>query len=455
MAPPALALWIQASLGAFILDGTPADVCAYPSAVLVRVDVSACSGTLIHPRVVALERSCPDFLPTSPTISFRFGEFTEVPNSSGPIVDVPRDQCTFNDVWGVCVLPEAVEFPIAPIAIGCERALAHRGAELTLVGNGTPVEGGFSVVKRIGTGTVSAVGDGIFVVEGEQLPCTGDGGSPAFVRLSDGSVRTVGIARTGSCRSLATYVDLAEHVDWIEEVTGFDVTPCHDAEGFPEPGPDCHDLYSGPTGDEGTWDELCIGAAAIPNPSVCPGDVTPPSVQIVQPESDVGFDDESATVDIVLDATDLGYGVRDVRLEIGGELLDAEDLDPPYQFELELPLGDWQIRGAARDWAGNVALSDTLVVHVGPVDPGPGVDETGTTTGERGSDDESPVDPGTDDTTTATTGAEPSAEAEDGSPKGCACDVADRDAGWLSLAWLGMLGLGRRRRRRAVDACRT
>jgi hypothetical protein len=82
--------------------------------------------------------------------------------------------------------------------------------------------------------------------------------APTTIREIPGDGRIiVGIPCNGS----AQYPLLHLHLDWVEQTSGFDVTPCHDADGSWDPGPDCGGFHSGGSAGAGDWGGWCDGTS--------------------------------------------------------------------------------------------------------------------------------------------------------------------------------------------------
>ncbi len=427
-----------------IIGGAEVDPCAWPSAARSNVFGVGCGAALIHPRVVALTSFCVDFAGLSPeddaSFDLQFGYWAG--NSESYEVSVPFSQCEFDEVFGVCVLDAPVPVPYAPPATGCETVHLEPGANVLIAGFGN-IGTEENRAKRAGVMTVDSVFDDIFVAEGDVGPCAGDSGDATFQPMPDGSWRTVGIAAGQECGGVASILHLAPRVPWIEEVTGIDVTPCHDDLGLPDPGPECGGFFTGDADNHGTWPRLCNDAFVGGDGGVCSGDAVPPSVEWVVPADGSAYPDAPATVVAEISASDEGLGVRNVRLSINGEVQATERLVEPYAFELALPEGVWELAAVAQDWGGNEATSEPVTVVVGDPPPEggdssggePPPEEDGDTTGEE------PVDG-----TSTTTGSPPTEPDDDGDTEAQAvseaaggCRVGGRSRGWLAalllVAW--------------------
>lgn len=418
--------------------------CGWPSVVEVWVGPAQCTGTLVHPQLVLLTTTCTDYAPGT-DVGLSFGDA-----SGGLDAVAPIDACSFDDDgFGFCKLAAALPIPYAPILAGCEHARLTEGATVTLVGYGTSVAGDYDTTKRHGTATVSDVGDAVFFLEGEHAPCTGDSGAPALLQLDDGSWRAAGLAYQSSCDNPSALIDLTRRIPWLEQTSGLDLTPCHDADGLPDPTDACAGFYSGDAGGTGTWNDLCGGAPIGGAGGVCSGDVEPPSVSITAPADGTAYPEPVALViEVAADDGD-GLGIRDVRLEIGGMLLPEEDRTPPYAFSVDLPRGQWPIVAVARDWGGNTTASTTTTLWVG-IDPVPMGGSS--SEGADASDGDEP------EATTTDGGVAPAPsdgsdegganQQDDGDVEGCGCTTGDGPTPALLL--IALSAAARRRRRMAV-----
>jgi len=274
------------------------ETCAWPGAVWVRfvhTHLGAsrrCGGTLIHPQVVVTSALCAEPYPTP------FGAYIGMGAIDGSEVDEVHDieYCEFSpdyDFGGIgtdpgdniafCVLEAPVEHPLVPAAMGCEMTAVYPGATATLVGYGSDnsVDIG-NEWKRWGEASIAAIWpdiNGLVELEGDTTFCAAsDQGGPAMTRLPDGSWRVFGImvgsnSTNGTSTSCAgnTYVlPLDRQISWIEENSGFDVTPCFDGDGSWNPGPDCQAFYAAePNQGFGSFQDQCMGTPVSGYSDIC------------------------------------------------------------------------------------------------------------------------------------------------------------------------------------------
>lgn len=379
--------------GTRIFEGEPVQECGWPTTVAITGTGTQCSGTLIHPRVVVYAAHCGV---GRKTIRFSQswsggsggasvqGECTANPDYDNVDQDQPDDQA-------FCVLDSEVTLPVTPVAMGCETAFLQAETEAVLVGfgNNSSAETGGGT-KRWRLTTIFDIFDKVIQFPAPSV-CSGDSGGPAFVRLPDGGWRVFGIASTvaDGCGGFGTHARIDTVVPWIEETSGIDVTPCHDAEGNWDPTPECGAFYAGETGatGSGTWQDGCAGTPTSPASETCgpafdaePDDEAP-LVSIVNPAHLDTFESGQFPGVVEVDASDPRYGVRVVRMEINGTPQGLTDNEAPYVFNANFPDGVWEIVAVAEDFFGNVGRSEPVLIGIGetPVDPtgGDGDSETG------------------------------------------------------------------------------
>ena len=447
-----------------VYQGTTAATCAWPTTVAVTSFGGLCTGTLIHPEIVVYAAHCG----ASSGTRIRFGESS----SNNPLTVTPefcRVNPDYNVVsdqavdWAFCKIAP-VQIPVTPPLMGCEYDEMQPGTEVAIVGYGNNQDGG---EDGFGAGTkrwamVSLQGvnlnKNIAVVSeiGEPAICSGDSGGPAFKRMADGGWRAFGITSTGpgGCTDNAgrTHSLISGAVPWIEAQSGVDITPCTDAEGNWEAGPNCGGFNaSDPGAAFGSWSNGCVGGPTTGPANTCgpsntePQDDTPPSVAITNPKWGDVYPDVPSTVDISIDAVD-DHSIRFVRLEINGTDIGVSDKDAPYGFSADFGAkGEYELVAVAQDWSGNSARSEAVIFAVGDdVDVPPDPTTTmGTTSGGT-------TETSSDTAETTLDGGETGDLPSDGENSGCACDVDDAGStGGAALATFGLFGLmGLRRRRR-------
>ncbi len=259
--------WATPGRPAHVSDANVALACQWPTVVSFRAGEDKCSGTLVHPRVIVTAAHCLD---DSPAGAIRFGEQFQ---PAARIVDAAR--CGLDPDYlatgapssdiGWCVLDEAIEdIPPTPLLMGCETGLLREGEPAVIVGLGiSPNDDEFGTKRYAFTTLDSDLRDDgtVWVGDAEVNGCFGDSGGPAFVQAPGGTWHTVGVLAFGpDCgQGPVLYRTLHDRIGWLEQQTGVDLSPCHDADGQWAPGPECGSLAAGPLTRDATWDDQCAG----------------------------------------------------------------------------------------------------------------------------------------------------------------------------------------------------
>jgi hypothetical protein len=260
-----------------ITGGQLATECQFPTTVLLN----GCTGTLVHPSIITTAAHCGTNHKTA-----TFGESMGKParrvaiqycrtfsNSNAP--DGGVSGRTLRD-WAYCKLATPVtDVPIVPILMGCETDILQPGQKVVVAGFGEVEadQGGFGTKRWVET-TVNRVdsGRGIQVGGMGKAPCFGDSGGPAFVKLADGTWRVFAIDSSGTADSCAAGDLMAlihKGVPWIEENSGIDITPCHDADGTWHPSAACGGFPLAPDGPGRTWANGCADQMLSGPSSTC------------------------------------------------------------------------------------------------------------------------------------------------------------------------------------------
>src|SRR5690606_35321759 len=180
------------------------------------------------------------------------------------------------------------------------------GQEITHVVYGVTNGGGVGINTEVVTTVHGLEAPALGVGGNGTRSCNGDSGGPAYVQLEDGSWRVFGITSrgvTGDCADESIYGLIHSHVQWIEDETGLDITPCHDADGTWNPSEGCTEFPLTPGVGESGWPEGC-SSLRLSAPSATCGDpfFEDPGTT---GEPDTGGVDESTSGDTT-DGTDTG-----------------------------------------------------------------------------------------------------------------------------------------------------
>jgi MYXO-CTERM domain-containing protein len=454
-----------------VWGGEPVDTCGWPTTVAVTSGGGLCSGTLIHPEIVMYAAHC-----GAGNKTITFGETTGGGTSMGTSECMTNPDYNMQGTdWAWCRLSQPVNLPVTPIGLGCELdQYLKEGGPVALVGFGMSESSGAGR-KRWGMSTMNDIRMNLnkFDVggDGQVTICSGDSGGSAFIQYADGSWHAYGIHSTKSsedCDEAEGTVSLAAGAaQWIEETSGTDVTPCHDAVTKEwDPGPDCGRFLAGDgaTG-HGSWGNGCSGTPESDMSATC-GPVygseeedNPPVLAITAPEDYAEIEPET-DVSIEIDATDDSGYVSFVQLEVNGQIQDLQDTWAPWGFHnVAFPEGEYELVAVGEDFWGNVGESPPIRIFVGMDAPDPPTD-TGTDGGGTDGGDDGGTGSGGDDGGTGTgpdddggTGSDGTGETDgtdvaegDGDGSGCGCVAAPSGGG---AAWLvAVVAAGARRRRR-------
>lgn len=455
-----------------IYDGTETEGCQFPTTLMLN----GCTATLVSPHVVITAAHCMGDTDAPP--DFRMGN-----NVSTPTQLLSTSYCRRNPEYdpgfnnGVngqdityCVLETPVyDVPFTPIIMGCETDIISPGREAWIVGVGNNDYDGENDVgfglKRYRQTTVagmpgSSLADGVYVGGVLDAACGGDSGGPAYIQYPDGSWHVFGVVSGGPppCGGGADlYAVMSAWVPWIEEDSGLDITPCHDADGTWNPSGWCQGFEMDPLNTDDDWGSFCLGEVSAPSAtcgaafdSVPDGDA--PTVAITNPEAESMIPDAPSQVQIDIDADDGdGHGVRAVRIAINGMEQAAELREPPYGFSAEFPAGVYELTAVAEDWAGNLGESEVVRIAIGMELPPEPEGSTGAMSESSGGGDTSAGEAGTGggESSGGSDGGEDTSAAEDDGSSGCGCRSQDPgSAGWLMFGVIALLRRRRRRRRR-------
>ncbi len=408
MAEPSLGQPIEPQ---HIYGGDYVDSCGWPSVVYLSGNGGACTGTLIHPRVVLTAAHC--ITQDTPT-NVRFGENAQTATQLTETVTCRQGPgwngaTAQGEDYGYCLLEAPVTtVPIIPVVNACEASAIYQGARIMHVGFGREEDGSSGRKKMLELTINSLTGAGELISgTPNEVICNGDSGGPTFVYLDpaqggDGTWRVAAIHSWAqgadpvdpNCSNAAGSVLVTNAISWIEQDSGIDITPCADGNTW-NPTAHCGDVPIDPWNGGGSypncsapeqveWISTC-GAGLDANP-----DNAAPVVNVLTPSMGEAFDpDGTASVDVTAEATDEGWGVAEVSMTIrdigsGDEQVDVRNEWQSLNWGLTLPAGSYEVTLVATDHAGNT--SEEQVVCFGVGEPGCG---EGGTDSEGGADESS------------------------------------------------------------------
>jgi hypothetical protein len=335
-----------------ILGGTPVE----PGDWRPVVSLGGCSGTLVASRLVLYAAHCGTAIS-----EVRFGNDAASPAHLAKVDfchAYPNARLGDGTDLAFCVLEDDVlDVPPARILAGCELEQLVVGSQVVLAGFGIDGPGGAYGLSRVGPAVITEVGPELLIAGDGVDTCKGDSGGPVFLPLTEDSgqaaLRVAGVTSAGSSsecgKGIAHYVNLAGKLDWLEQKSGLDVTPCF-AAGDWAPTPACASTACG-----AAW------SADV--------DSTAPSLQIIVPsESHVSaeLDGEMLAYETSVEvlAEDAQTGIERVTLTLRGDdgtvLMQRADEVPPYGLtQLRLPPGSYLLEATARDFSGLGSVAST------------------------------------------------------------------------------------------------
>lgn len=239
-----------------IYGGNKVKPCGWPT----TVSLGGCTGTLVHPELVVFAAHCMSgsYGPSAVT----FGD-----NENYPAFQVATSSCKADPKYysssgrdvAYCRLAQPVtHVPIVPILMGCETQVLTAGASVTAVGFGQANDGLGWGPKREVTMALNGISGGEAHIGGNgKDTCYGDSGGPVYVKLGDGTWRVFGITSYGEyCGGGGYYSMMHTAIDWLEQSSGLDLTPCHQ-QGQWAPTGDCGHFPLDPEIGGGSWSSGC------------------------------------------------------------------------------------------------------------------------------------------------------------------------------------------------------
>lgn len=434
-----------------IAHGKAAGQCALPAVVNLKMG-NTCTGTLIHPQVILYAAHCRKLR------RIILGE-----NGRGPVITSIKKSVVHPKFkqgasagptgaaidWAIGVLNEPVSgVPIIPLAYGGElEKFQKSGQSVVLAGFGRTTHlGPASVNLRWTRAKIEQVSNGsMTTVKDRHNACEGDSGGPVLVQLEDGSWRTIGITTNlgptiPDCGKDSGYNRISqvrpEMIKWLEEQSGFDLTPCYDQDGKIDKSPACKNFFAGDIeSPSGSWNNNCANAKVVKSPKLSPKgegggedngedkdkeDKEAPKVTIK------AFEDDEAPQ--VGDRIEIEIEVKD-KSEIKKVSLSIDDKElkswtkAPYTYTWEIKkAGEYTLSAQAEDAAGNVGKSEALEVTVDKKKKDPEEGE-----GDGGDKDDETSTGKDDETKGSDTGDNKSSAEDDEENKNSAEDESDDD----------------------------
>jgi hypothetical protein len=256
-----------------IIGGNVASTCVWPTAIMLIGPVG-CSGALVHTRVVVTAGHClaaEDGTPRPPT-AIGLGETSA---QWAKTVAVSRCYSHPDNDFGICVLKQDVmSIPIVPVMAPCEMSELAAGTAIVEAGFGwTTAAGRAYGTKKWINGTIDSFAPDqvdIDVTTGSQDgEYYGDSGGPLLFQMPDSTWRVIGVdygspavIEGSTAPRVSIYKSVPYDVAWAEEVSGIDLTPCHEAAGW-NPTAACTGFPINPGAGVGSWSTLCQGETML------------------------------------------------------------------------------------------------------------------------------------------------------------------------------------------------
>ena len=378
-----------------IYGGTPVAATAYPE---VGWLASGCTATLVHPEVIVFAAHCGavqeavwwgDVLELDPNVPAGSSLVPAGGAASSPIkycrVHPEAAPASGLDV-GYCLLETPMSgVPVVPIATPAEYGELVEGDPATLVGYGFDSETDTGLgVKRSVQASIVRVGSEIIIGDDQTGSCRGDSGGPAFLRLQaptppTSEWRLAGVLSTGEAGSCGAgrYTDLWRNIEWLQEETQRNLTPCVGPEGNWSPSAAC--LVPAMDADGVALADEPQASALGGAPFSPVNDTTPPTLDWVVVAETVATPDQrlsdqpgpsadaTPAVKVSVRADDRGgSGVERVtvtlRSDNGQVIATASDELLPYEFILpSQPAHHPTITAVATDFAGNETVLERPV----------------------------------------------------------------------------------------------
>jgi len=276
---------------------------------------------------------------------------------------------------GFCLLAEPMDPSTVILPLyGCERAVLEPGLVTTLVGFGYDEQGNAPGAKRAVQAELISASREIRIGDDSHGPCSGDSGGPAMVAVESANDespfewRTVGVLSSGISGSpcgTGYYTDLGAVLDWLEQESRRDLTPCFDGNAW-APSARCTSFQRSA---EGVLSAGAASFAATCGPPYAPmPDDDPPEVSILA--IDVDRTSDPPVIGVRVQASDRGSGVARVVLETlsgEGDALDVRASElAPFDVQAPLSAAARRLRVTAIDHATLSAMDEAELTELSP-----------------------------------------------------------------------------------------
>lgn len=269
-----------------IVGGTEVEACAWPSAAMVitrdpngpkDANTNLCTASLVHPEIIITAAHCFDGGRQPFGVAFT-KSYNMLAKDTDQKLMHKVERCVQHPKWindkttqgqnldfAYCKLKTpAKDIPIVPPLMGCELDVLEPGSEITLVGYGqrSGAKGSLPGDKYEVKTTFNGYSGGGEAQVGSQGKgsCYGDSGGPAYVNLkdkfgNDAGWRVFGVTSSGpsGCPGPANYGMIHKFIEFVEKDSKIEITPCFDAAGKWDPNKECKGAPLNPRKSSGDW----------------------------------------------------------------------------------------------------------------------------------------------------------------------------------------------------------